>query len=70
MSCRHLYPLNVYACPAGHDEFYCYARGNAVAWSCPTCGSAGKYVRCEGEGMTYIRAPRPVKGVVCRQEEV
>lgn len=62
MACRHMYPLNVYRCPNGHEEFYSGVYLGAVEWSCPDCRGTGIYVRCEGEGMTWLRKPRPVKG--------
>ena len=58
-----LYPLNVYRCPNGHEDFYSYAYGGAVCWCCPDCGEQGIWLRCDGDAGTWLRAPRPVKAV-------
>jgi hypothetical protein len=61
----HLYPRNVYRCPLGHPEFYSRAEHGAVTWRCPDCGEPGEYLRCEGDGGSWLRPARPVTGVTC-----
>lgn len=58
----HLYPLTIYTCPNGHEAFYCRAAWGAVIWTCPDCNTRGVPAGCDGEGWTWLRAARLVKG--------
>ncbi len=55
-----LYPLSAYRCPNGHAPFYSRAAAGAVTSLCPDCNAPGLYVRCDGEGNTWLRPARPV----------
>jgi hypothetical protein len=61
----HLYPLNIYACPKGHERFYSYTFAGAKCWACPDCNAVGSWIGCDGEGHPMPRAPRPVIGRGC-----
>jgi len=55
-----LYPLSVFSCPKGHADFYSRAAHGCVTSRCPDCGEQGSYVRCDGEGFSWLRPARPV----------